>query len=122
MNTKPQIHFLLFAVVSIVPGLAMMMAHWFPWRAVLGRDLGRLECYTWGTAWITGTAGAVMRLSDRVGAPLGPGDSARAMETAALSAGVATIAAYALDLWSDSRRTEAQRKIAGWKRRAANAA
>ena len=121
MNTRSPIHLLLIAVVAVVPGLAMMMAHWVPWRALLGRDLGRLECYAWGTAWIVGTSTAAMRLSDRAGAPLTPGDSARMVEVAALSAGLATIGAYAFDLWGDSRRAEAQRKIAGWKR-AANAA
>ena len=72
VNTKSPIYLLLVAVAAVVPGLAMMMAHWFPWRALLGRDLGRLECYAWGTAWIVGTSTGAMRLSARTDAPLMP--------------------------------------------------
>lgn len=86
MRTKIA-HVALYGVTAIVPGLAMAAAHWFPWRAVLGRDLNRLESYAWGCAWIVGIAAAAMRLSSRIDAPLSPDQSARA-ESLAVTLGV----------------------------------
>lgn len=111
MRTKIA-HVALYGVTAIVPGLAMAAAHWFPWRAVLGRDLNRLESYAWGCAWIVGIAAAAMRLSSRIDAPLSPDQSARAVEIAAVSAGAATVAAHLVDDWTAHRRANVAARIA----------
>lgn len=113
MTMRPKIaHVALYGFSAIVPGLAMAAAHWFPWRAVLGRNLSRLECYAWGTAWIVGIAAACMRLSSRIDAPLSPDQSARITEIAAVSAGTATVAAYVIDDWTAHRRANVAARIA----------
>ena len=106
----------LFGMATIVPGLAMLAAHYFPWRALLGRDLGRIECYSWGTAWIMGISTAGMRISARLGQPLPPADCARLVELSAVSAGVCTVAAYAIDHWSGLRRRDFAAAIANRRR------
>lgn len=102
----------LHTITAIVPALAMLAAHWFPWRAFLGRDLSRIECYAWGTAWIIGVASAVMRMSRHIGAPVTPEEAARIAELSAVSAGTATIAAYIIDDWGTQRRNSAAARIA----------
>lgn len=105
-------HVALYGFTALVPALAMLAAHWFPWRVFLGRDLGRIECYAWGTAWIVGVATATMRLSQRIDAPLTPDEAARLTELSAISAGTATIAAYLIDDLGAHRRNRAAARIA----------
>lgn len=105
-------HVAFYAVTATVPALAMLAAHWFPWRGLLGRDLSRIECYAWGTAWIIGVASAVMRMSRHIDAPLAPDEAATIAELSAASAGIATIAAYLIDDWGAHRRNRAAARIA----------
>lgn len=111
MHKKNLVPVALYGFTALIPGLAMLAAHWFPWRVVLGRDLGRIECYIWGTGWIIGIAGAAMRLSQRLDAPLTPDQSARMAEVAATSAGIATVGAYLIDFWGTHRRNGAAARI-----------
>lgn len=94
----------LFLVAGLVPGLAMLSAHWFPWRTVLARDLHRAEAYTYGVGWIVGVAGGCMRLAERTDTQLSPPECARLLEVSALSAGICTVLAYAIDGWTQERK------------------
>lgn len=111
MSRHKLILIFLYGLVALIPGLAMLAAHWFPWRVALGRDLSRVESYMWGTAWIIGVAGAAIRLSQRLDAPATPDQSARLIEVSAASAGAATMAAYAVDAWGQQRRSATQARL-----------
>lgn len=77
---------------AVVPATTLAVAHWLPWKQVLGRELHRLEAYAIGTTAIVGTALVAMSQSD------GDNEDHMAMlATAAVSAGVATLAAWAVD-------------------------
>lgn len=106
--------FTLFRIVAtIVPGLAMLAGHWLPWPTILDRRLRRVEAYAFGISWIIGTAAGLMRLAQRWRIELEPGDCATLVETAAASAGLATLAAYAIDAWTQDRKAAyAERLIA----------
>lgn len=71
----------------------MAAAHWFPWRRLLGRDLHQLEAYAIGSGAIVGTAAATI-VQDEGGDRY---DHATMLLFAAGSAGIITLAAYALD-------------------------
>lgn len=89
---------ILRGVCAVLPGTAMAAAHWFPWRRLFGRQLHRLEAYGIGTAAIVGTAAAAMRNSDGDGK-----EHAGLLVTAAASAGVATVIAWAVDAFIEVR-------------------
>lgn len=85
---KPQ-----FLICATVPALAMTAAHYFPWRASIGRKLPRLAAYAIGTTGIVGTAAAAIA-SDQDGTA---NDHAALLLTAAASAGAATCLAWLWD-------------------------
>lgn len=75
-----------------VPTVTLALAHWFPWRRVIGHDLHRLEAYAIGTATIVGTAATAMAGSEGDGK-----DHALLLTTTAAAAGLTTLAAWAID-------------------------
>jgi hypothetical protein len=82
----------LTGICAIVPAMTMAAAHWFPWRRLLHRELRNTEAYAIGTVAIVGTAVVSIAASD--------GDSddhIRMLLLAALSAGIATLAAHHID-------------------------
>jgi hypothetical protein len=86
-------HQFLTGMCATLPGAAMAIAHWFPWRKVIKRDLHKLETYAIGTAAIVGTA-ALALANDVVG---DGEDHARMLMLAAWSAGATTLIAYTVD-------------------------
>lgn len=68
----------------------ILIGHWFPWRALLGRDLRRLEAYTYGVVVIALAAIIPLTLTGNYYA-------IAALVVAIASAGAATLAAYAID-------------------------
>lgn len=68
----------------------ILIGHWFPWRAMLGRDLRRLEAYAYGVAVIA--LAAVIPLAMR-----GDFYAIIVLSVAIVCAGTATLAAYAID-------------------------
>jgi hypothetical protein len=83
---------LLKTLCVLLPATAMTGAHWFPWKRHLGRDLNNLERYIIGTAAIVGTANLAISQSegDR-------DDHVVMLLLSAISAGLTTLAAYAID-------------------------
>lgn len=69
---------------------AILIGHWFPWRAMLGRTLHRLEAYAYGVAVILAAAAIPLLLAGNYYA-------LAALAVAASCAGAATLAAYAID-------------------------
>ena len=68
----------------------ILIGHWFPWRALLGRDLRRLEAYTYGVVVIALAAVIPLALTGNYYA-------IAALAVAVGCAGAATLAAYAID-------------------------
>lgn len=116
MSHKRLVLVFLHGLTALLPGLAMMLGHWFPWRPILGRDLTKLESYIWGTAWIVGVSAAAMRISQRLDQPLTPDQCARLLELASVSAGLSTMLAYLVDYYSARRRWDAARQMAASQR------
>lgn len=86
-----------YTLCALFPGAAMAGAHWFPWRR-MGRELHRLEAYAIGTAAIVGTSTVAILSSDG-----DREDHARLLSLATLSAGVVTLAAWAIDALLDKK-------------------
>ncbi len=89
----------LLALAVLVPSLAMLAGHWFPWRKVLRRPLHRVEGYIYGVGWILLIPLAALTYA-------GLWDHAALLAGAAGGAGAATLLAYAVDRW-----TEAEHKV-----------
>jgi hypothetical protein len=94
---------LLKIVCTVLPGVAMIAAHWFPWRRLLHRDLHNLERYAIGTSAIVGTAAISISVSDG-----DRNDHAAMLLLAAGAAGAATALAYITDELIALRATVAQ--------------
>lgn len=88
---------LAFMIAAMAPGLAMAAGHWFPWRRLLNRDLSRPECYIYGCCWIIGVPSTLLILAYHWQIPASPLVSVGLYITALISAGAATLAAYAID-------------------------
>ncbi|MCC6454456.1 MAG: hypothetical protein IT328_05895 [Caldilineaceae bacterium] len=80
------------SLCAVVPAAMLAVAHWLPWKQMLGRDLHRLEAYAIGTTAIVGTALVAMSQSDGDNE-----DHMTMLATAAVSAGMGTLAAWAVD-------------------------
>ena len=75
----------------VIPMLVLGIAHWFPWKKILGHDLHRLEAYAIGTATIVGTAAVAIADSDE------GNEHAKLLLLTAISAGVTTVLAWWID-------------------------
>ena len=94
---------LLKVLCTALPAVAMVAAHWFPWRRLLHRDLHNLERYAIGTTAIVGTAAVAIAVSDG-----DRNDHACMLLLAAGAAGAATALAYITDELIALRATVAQ--------------
>lgn len=88
---------------ATVPGIAMIAAHYLPWRKAIGRQLHRLEAYAIGTAAIVGTAVGLLEIADREEVDIEPRSAAEIVILSAASAGVATLTAWTLDASIEQR-------------------
>lgn len=81
-----------FWIVGTTSALAIGVAHWLPWRMMLGHDLPRLAAYTIGTAiiMVPPTIAALNVSAIAAGA-------VALFWTSAVAAGAATCAAWAID-------------------------
>lgn len=94
---------LLKVICTALPAIAMIAAHWFPWRRVMHRDLHNLERYAIGTSVIVGTSSIAISVSDG-----DRNDHACMLLLAAGAAGAATALAYIVDELIALRATVAQ--------------
>ena len=85
----------LLALAILLPALAMLAGHWFPWRKVLRRPLWPVEGYIYGTAWILAVPLLALAYAGLWG-------YVALLAGAACSAGAATLAAYAVDKWTEA--------------------
>lgn len=85
----------LLALAVLAPALAMFAGHWFPWRKVLRRPLHSVEGYIYGTAWILAVPLLALAYA-------GLWSYAALLAAAAVSAGAATLLAYAVDHWAEA--------------------
>jgi hypothetical protein len=93
------------ALLVVIPALAMAAAHWFPWRKTFGRDLPRTIAYGYGMVIILVTV-TFVTWAMRPEWPVFIGY----LWIAALAAGAATLAAYAIDAAVEARHLRADMK------------
>jgi hypothetical protein len=83
---------LLIAIAILVPAALILAGHWFPWPSVLGRTLTRLEAYVFGVAVIYVMPLALFAYT------ADKGELALLFVASCISAGLATFAAWGVDL------------------------
>lgn len=84
------------AVAAAFAAIAIVAGHWFPWPALLHRELHRLEAYIYGVLAILGPACVVLGLQ-------GEWATMALLGACTLSAGITTMLAKTVDL------------VAGWR-------
>jgi hypothetical protein len=80
----------------LVPAMAMLAGHWFPWKKLFGRELTRIQAYAYGTGWIVGVPCIVLAIWQEWLAIV-------VIIASTSGAALATLAAYALDTWAEQR-------------------
>lgn len=87
---------LIFILFGCLPALGIGLGHWFPWRKVIGHDLSRLQAYAYGVLWIVAMPVVVMLAQGATGYAL-------LLLLSVASAGGATLLAYAIDTWIETK-------------------
>lgn len=88
-------HVIYLLAISL-PALGILAGHWFPWRKVIGKELTRVQAYSYGVFWIVLVPCVVMLAQGEIGHVL-------LLLTSVAAAGLATIGAYAVDIWTETR-------------------
>lgn len=104
----------------IAPAVLMVAAHWFPWRATPLRRLSENQARVYGVTCILASVMVAVALGEALGVTLGAWQVIGLAWVAAISAGAATIWAWAIDarlklqqdITEEKHRTELLRSYA----------
>lgn len=85
-----------FAITALISALTLAFGHYFNWRGLLGKPLGRIPSYVYGTAAIVAPLGALFMLE-------GMYEAAIALAVVTPAAGITVMACHGFDNWIESR-------------------